>query len=333
MADKKMYIRGIGTYLPDRILTNADLEKIVDTTDEWIVSRTGIRERHIAADGQYTSDLAAAASLRAIADAGLSPNDIDAILVATVTPDTPFPSTAAFVQQKIGVSNCCPCIGIEVGCSGVMYGLELGTGLLHSGSYRNILVISADKLTAITDWQDRSTCVLFGDGAAAFVLTVDSTRARMLVEGIHIAADGSGAEFLIQPGGGCRMPATDESVKNRQHFLKMNGAEVFKCAVKHMAAALDSLFARCGISADQVRFFAPHQANMRIIEATAKYVNLPMERFLTVIHRTGNTSSASVGIAMDDAIQDNRLQKDDRVVLLSFGAGMTSGAALLRWIG
>jgi 3-oxoacyl-[acyl-carrier-protein] synthase-3 len=333
MADT-IYVRGCGTYIPERVLTNADLEKILDTSDEWITTRTGIRERRIAADGQYTSDLSAEAARKAIANAGLSVGDIDLILVATVTPDTLFPSTAAFVQKKLG-ANTCPCLDIEAGCSGIPYGFELATGLLRgrSDTYRNILVIAADKLTAITDWKDRSTAVLFGDGASAYVLTADAAGARAVVEGVYIANDHAGAELLLVPAGGSRIPATEESVKNRQHFLKMNGGEVFKCAVKQMAAAMDALFTRCGITADQVRFFSPHQANSRIIEAIAKFVNLPLERVLSVVHRTGNTSSASLGIALDDAVEKNLVRKDDLIVLVSFGAGMTSGAVLLRWIG
>ncbi|MDR2030354.1 MAG: ketoacyl-ACP synthase III [Puniceicoccales bacterium] len=333
MKDRQpVYVRGLGAYLPEKILTNADLEKIVDTSDEWITSRTGIKERRIAADDQYTSDLSAEAAKRALADGGLAAGDVDAIIVATVTPDMPFPSTAAFVQKKIG-AHTCPCMGIEAGCSGVPYGCELASALLRQGPYRNILAISADKLTAITDWQDRLTCVLFGDGAAAFLLTCDAEGARGEILDIYIANDSSGVDALYLPGGGSRAPATEETVRNRLHFLKMNGQEVYKEAVKSMGQAVATILERNNLVPDQIKFFSPHQANLRIIDAMARQINVPLERFLTVLQWTGNNSSPSVGIALDDAVRAGRLQHGDLVVLVSFGAGLTSGTVLLRWIG
>ena len=333
MARKKIFIRGLGSYLPKKVLTNGDLEKMVDTNDEWIVTRTGIKERHIAAENQMTSDLATEAAKLALAEAALDTNgDIDAIIVATVVPDMPFPSTACFVQQKLGIERCA-CMDIEVGCSGMPYALELASGLLERGPYRNILIVAADKLSAVTDWTDRSTCVILADGAAAIVLSAKEDGALAEYLGGFISADGSGAELLCQPGGGCRNPATEKTVADRLHFLKMNGRDVFKRAVKDMAAAVEKLFQRYEVSPNDIAYFVPHQANMRIIEAIAEYIHIPVERFVTVIQRIGNTSSASLGIAMDMASHEGKFKRGDLLVPVSFGAGLTSAAALLRWIG
>jgi 3-oxoacyl-[acyl-carrier-protein] synthase-3 len=256
---------------------------------------------------------------------------VDGILVASVTPDMPFPSTACVLQQKLGIATC-PCAGIEVGCSGVLYGLELAAGLLARGPHRNILVVAADKLSAVTDWTDRSTCVLLADGACALVVGTEPENARAELLRTYLDADGSAAEFLCMPGGGSQCPATEESVRERKHFLKMNGREVFRRAVKSMVVAVDRIFADCNISAEDVDYFVPHQANMRIIEAIAEYVHLPLERFLTTIERTGNTSSASVGITLDDGLKRGKFAAGNRVLLLAFGAGLTFGATLLRWM-
>ncbi|MDR2668307.1 MAG: ketoacyl-ACP synthase III [Puniceicoccales bacterium] len=329
---RRIFIRGLGSYLPEKVLTNSELEKMVDTSDEWIVTRTGIRERHIAAADQATSDLAAEAAKLALADASLDAKDMDAIFVATVTPDMPFPSTACFVQQKIGAGNC-PCVGVEVGCSGIVYMLELASGLLERGPYKNILIIAADKLSAVTDWTDRSTCVILADGAAAMVLSTEEKGVRAEYLGGFIAANGAGAELLCQPGGGSRNPATEKSVAERLHFLKMNGKEVFKHAVKDMAFAVDMALRRCGIGPDDIAHFVPHQANMRIIEAIAEYVHIPLERFVAVLQRTGNTSSASLAIAMDMARREGRFKRGELLMPVAFGAGLTSSAAVLRWNG
>jgi 3-oxoacyl-[acyl-carrier-protein] synthase-3 len=328
---RKIFIRGIGSYLPEKVLTNGDLEKIVDTTDEWIMTRTGISERHIAADDQATSDLATEAAKLALADASFEAKDLDAIFVATVTPDTPFPSTACFVQQKIAAGNC-PCAGIEVGCSGIVYMLEFASGLLERGPYKNILIIAADKLSSVIDWTDRSTCVILADGAAALLLSTEEKGAHAEYLGGFIAANGAGAELLWQPGGGSRNPATAKTVADRLHFLKMNGKEVFKNAVKDMAYAVEEVFRRCGVGANDIAYFIPHQANIRILEAIAEYIHMPIERFISVIKYTGNTSSASLAIAMDIARRQDRFKGGDLLVPVAFGAGLTSSAALLRWI-
>jgi 3-oxoacyl-[acyl-carrier-protein] synthase-3 len=330
---KRVYVRGIGSYLPEKILTNSDLERMVDTSDEWIVTRTGIRERHIAAEGQVTSDLATEAAKRALADAGLGPEDVDIILVATVVPDMQLPSTACFVQQKLGIGTNCPCLAIEAGCSGMLYLMELAAGLLERGPYRNVLAIAADKLSAVTDWTDRSTCVLLADGAAAMVLSTENSKSRAELLGTFLAADGSGAEFLCMPGGGGRNPATAQTVADRLHYLKMNGREVFKRALKGMGDAVERLFERCAIGIADVAHFIPHQANLRIIEAIAERLGVSMEHFVIVIGRTGNTSSASVAIALDSARQEGRFKGGDLLVPVTFGAGLTSAAALLRWVG
>ncbi|MDR0678712.1 MAG: ketoacyl-ACP synthase III [Puniceicoccales bacterium] len=334
MAERKrIYVRGIGSYLPEKILTNSDLERMVDTSDEWIVTRTGIRERHIAAEGQITSDLATEAAKKALADADLCPDDVDIVLVTTVVPDMQFPSTACFVQQKLGIGTKCPCVGMEVGCSGMIYLMELAAGLLERGPYRNVLTIAADKLSAVTDWTDRSTCVLLADGAAALVLTSENVKKRAELLGTFLAADGSGAEFLCMPGGGGRHPATAQTVADRLHYLKMNGREVFKRALTDMGHAVERLFERCSVGVDDVAHFIPHQANLRIIEAIAERLSIPMERVVAVLDRTGNTSSASLGIAWDMALQEGRFHEGDLIVPFAFGAGLTSAAALLRWIG
>ncbi|MDR1435653.1 MAG: ketoacyl-ACP synthase III [Puniceicoccales bacterium] len=328
---KRIFIRTIGSYLPERVLTNGDLEKIVSTSDEWIVTRTGIRERHIAADGQTTSDMAAEAARAALATGEMNIVDIDAIIVATVVPDMPFPSTACFLQQKLGARNC-PCIGIEVGCSGIIYMAEIAAGFLERGQHSAILAVAADKLSAVTDWTDRSTCVILADGAAAMVFSGEESGAIAEFLGSYISADGSGAEHLCMPGGGCRNPATEKTVTDRLHYLKMNGREVFKRAVRDMATAVQKVLERFAIDSSSIAHFIPHQANMRIIEAVAEFLNVPVERFVTVLDHTGNTSSASLGIAMDEASRAGRFKKGDLVMPVSFGAGLTSGAALLRWL-
>jgi 3-oxoacyl-[acyl-carrier-protein] synthase-3 len=331
MTRKKIFIHGIGSYLPERILTNKDLETIVDTTDEWIVSRTGIRERHIAADGEVTSDMATQAALKALRDAQMTPQDIDCILVCSVTFDMAFPATACIVQKNLGISSC-PCMDIEAGCSALIYSMEVASGLLQLGCYRNILVIGSDKLSAITDWQDRSTCVLFGDGSSAMVLSTEETGARALLVDTILHAEGKDCEYLTQPAGGSRQPSSVETVQNRLHYLHMNGREVFKSAVRGMTATLSEILDRNHTTLADVRYFIPHQANLRIIEAVSDKFGVPIERFLVILHKTGNTSAGSVGIAFDEGYREGKFTKDDSLVFITFGAGMTCAAALVRWL-
>ncbi|MDR1457150.1 MAG: ketoacyl-ACP synthase III [Puniceicoccales bacterium] len=330
-AKKEIFIRGIGSYLPKRILTNKDLEAIVETSDEWIVSRTGIRERHIAADDEFTSDMATQAALRAIEDAKIQPREIDCIIVCSVTFDMAFPATACIVQKNLGISEC-PCMDLEAGCSAFVYSMEVAAGLLQLGCYKNILIIASDKLTSITDWEDRTTCVLFGDGASAVVLTTEAYGARAMLVDTLLRAYGKDCYSLMQPGGGCRHPASAETVEKRMHYLRMNGREVFKSAVRGMGAILKDIFLRNQIEPTDVQHFLPHQANMRIIEAVAETFQISLEKFLIVLHRTGNTSAGSVGIAFDDGYRNGRFAAGDTLSFITFGGGMTCATALVRWL-
>lgn len=331
MNSKAIYINGIGAYLPSRILTNGDLEKMVETSDEWILSRTGIRERHLAAADEYTSDLGTAAAKMALADAHLDPKEIDFIIVSTVTPDMFFPATACLIQRNLGLTQC-PCMDVEAACAGMIYILELAAALVASGRYRRILCIAADKLSAITDWTDRSTCVLFGDGGSSFVVSGDRENARAELVDAHLCARSEAADTLTLPAGGSRRPASAETVRDHLHFLHMQGPEVFKHAVKAMADAGERILARNGLAAEDIQRCIPHQANLRIIEAVARQLNLPIDRCATTVQRTGNTSSGSIGIALNEVRRCGQLRPDDRLLLLGFGAGMTSAAAILRWL-
>ena len=324
-------IKGTGHYVPEKILTNADLEKMVQTSDEWIVTRTGIRERHIAADDECTSDLAAAAAKRALENAGLAPTDIDLIVVATVTPDTPLPCTAAHVQRKIGAGNC-PCFDIEAACSGLLYSLNVAYGMMASPlGYKRVLVIGAEKLSGITDWTDRSTCVLFGDGASALILENDGdpNTPDFYVAG-EMFADGNVSDVLVIPAGGSAMPASEETVANRMHYIKMGGAKTFHLAVTSMVTACRSVMEKAGISMKEIAWAIPHQANSRIISAVAERLEMPEKIYLNV-DRFGNTSGASVGICLDELNRAGKLERGDLMLLASFGAGLTWAATLIRW--
>ena len=301
-------IKGTGMYVPDRILTNADLEKMVETSDEWITTRTGIKQRHIADKGVATSDLAYEAAKRALDMAGVSPEELDLITVATVTPDKMFPNTAALVQRKLG-AKACPCFDIEAACSGLLYSLEVGHSIMTAHkNYKKALVIGGEKLSSIVDWTDRSTCVLFGDGA-----------------------DGNYGDILHLPAGGSAMPASHESVDGKLHFIKMGGQETFKLAVTNMSNACKEVLANAGIAPDQVSWVIPHQANHRIISAVAQRLTVPEDRVYVNIMRYGNTSSASIGICLDELNRAGKLKRGDYVLLTAFGGGLTWGAQLIRW--
>lgn len=325
---KPVGITGIGYSVPDKILTNADLEKIVDTSDEWIVERTGIRERRVAAAEVSTSMLAAEAALKAIADAKLTPEDIDLIILATATPDMAFPSTACLVQDKIGAVNAAA-FDLSAGCSGFVYGVNVGSQMIATGVYKHVLVIGAETLSKILDWQDRNTCVLFGDGAGAAVLSEVEPGYGIL--SIDLGADGSGGESLLQPAGGSRMPATAETVANRQHYLQMNGSEVFRFATKVMGASALRVLERAGITSEQVDWLVPHQANIRIIQSAAKRLKLPMDKVIVNVDRYGNTSAASIPIALGEARDQGKIKKGDTLVLVGFGAGLTWAGCVLKW--
>jgi 3-oxoacyl-[acyl-carrier-protein] synthase-3 len=321
-------IAGVGSYVPARILTNADLEKMVSTTDEWITTRTGIKERHIAAKDEFTSDLGMKAALKAMSRAGVVAEDIELIVVATITPDMPFPSTAALIQRKIGAYRAAA-FDLEAACSGFIYALEVAQQFIMSRTYDTVLVIGAEKLSSIVDWEDRNTCVLFGDGAGAAVL-----RNRPGAHGLLTAvmgADGRKADLLFMAGGGSRCPATAESVTARMHYLRMEGKETFKNAVQAMQTAAVEALQRCEIDISRIKLIIPHQANVRIIHAVAERLGAKSEQLFINLHKFGNTSAASVAIALDEAVQSGRVQPGDLLLLIVFGAGLTWGAAVIEW--
>ena len=321
-------ILGVGSYVPERVLTNADLEKSVDTSDEWITSRTGIKERRLAAKDEFTSDLATRAALRAMENAKVGPEEIDLIIVATITPDFPFPSTACLVQQKIGARKSAA-FDIEAACSGFIFALEIGQQFIMSRTCNTVLVIGAEKLSSIIDWTDRNTCVLFGDGAGAAVLQHRPEAHGLLTA--CMGADGSKAELLMMPGGGSRCPATHESLSSKLHFLRMDGKETFKNAVNAMFTAAQEALRRCELDVSQIKCVIPHQANRRIIDAVTERLGVKPEQVFVNLEKYGNTSAASVAIALDEAVQAGRIQRGDLVLLVVFGAGLTWGAAVIEW--
>ncbi|HPB58684.1 MAG TPA: beta-ketoacyl-ACP synthase III [Candidatus Saccharicenans sp.] len=321
-------IRSTGVYLPDRVLTNADLEKMVDTSDEWITTRTGIKERRMASKEQVTSDLAVNAARMALERGGLKAEDIDLILVATNTPDTIFPATACWVQKKLGIKET-PAFDLEAGCTGLLYALIVAEGLILSGTARRILLIGVDILTKITNWEDRGTCVLFGDGAGAFILEESDDESGLISH--FWGADGSLAELLILPGGGTLYPASEDTVKKKLHYLSMKGNEVFKHAVKRMGEAALEALKQAGIEKEQVDYLIPHQANLRIIDATGERLNLPKEKIVVSIHKYGNMSVATIPVALHELAEEGKLQKGQIIVMVAFGAGFTWASAVYRW--
>lgn len=320
-------ILGTGSYFPNKVLTNADLEKIVETSDEWISTRTGIKERRIAASGEYTSDLAYKASLEAIKAANIKPEEIDLVLVATITPDMFFPSTACFLQTKLGL-NSIPAFDFSAACSGFIYGVATAKAFIESGLYKNILLVGAEELSKITDWTDKNTCVLFGDGAGAMVLSACQGNDDVL--SVFLGADGSYADLLLMPGGGSVNPATIETVNAKLHSTKMQGKEVFKVAISKMAFAAQKALEISEKKIEDINLFIPHQANMRIIEAVARKLEISMDKVFVNIYKTGNISSATTITALDEAIKRGKLNKGDLVELIAFGGGFTWGATVLR---
>ena len=318
---------GIGSYVPERILTNAELEKMVDTTDEWIVTRSGIRERRIARPDQATSDLAAEAARRALANAGIAAEEIDLIIVATLSPDMPFPNTACFVQGLIGAKNA-TCVGLEAACSGFIFAVDAASQYLLTGRFKTALVIGAEKLSAVTDWQDRTTCVLFGDGAGAVVLRASESGAGLL--SAVTGSDGTLTALLNIPGGGSRNPASVQTIEQRLHFMKMEGKEVFKHAVRAMGEAARRAIEQAGLTLADIACVVPHQANMRIVEAIRTRLEVGPEKVFVNLDKYGNMSAASIPVALDEAIKAGRVRKGDAVVLVAFGGGFTWGAMVVR---
>jgi len=323
-------ILGTGHYLPSRVLDNFDLEKIVDTSNEWIMERTGIRERRIAAPEEASSDFASNAARQALEMSGVDAKELDLILVATITPDMPLPSTAVFVQQNIGARNDCPSFDLAAACAGFIYGLGVVDSLVKTGAVKYALVIGVELLSRITDYEDRTTCVLFGDGAGAAVVGPSNGDGRGILS-THLFADGSRAMSLNIPAGGSRIPANPETVCNHQHFIKMNGQDVFKFAVKSLSSATATALESSGLTREDVDWVIPHQANNRIIEAVSKRVGIPLERFYINIDRLGNTSSASIPIALDEGIREGLVREGQSLVFCALGAGMAWGSAAIRW--
>lgn len=321
-------ITGVGSYVPERVLTNADLERMVETSDEWIRTRTGIRERRIAAENEATSDLAVAAGRRALERAGVTADQVDLIIVATITPDMPFPSTACLVQQKLGATRAAA-FDIEAACSGFVYALDIGSHFVASHTYNTVLVIGAEKMSSVVDWTDRNTCVLFGDGAGAAVLQNRPNAHGLLTT--CLGSDGSKAGLLELPGGGSACPPTAQSVANRMHYLRMDGKQTFKNAVNAMVSAAHEALERCGLAIEQIRCIIPHQANQRIITAVSEQLGAAEGQVFVNVDRFGNTSAASVAIALDEAATQGRIVRGDLVLMVVFGAGLTWGAAIIEW--
>jgi 3-oxoacyl-[acyl-carrier-protein] synthase-3 len=321
-------ISGVGSYVPAKVLTNAELERMVETTDEWITTRTGIKERRIAAKNEFTSDLATQAALRAMGRAGVTADQLDLIVVATATPDMPFPSTACLVQRKIGAHRAAA-FDLEAACSGFIYGLEIGQQFIMSRTHDTVLVIGAEKLSSIVDWKDRNTCVLFGDGAGAAVLQNRPNSHGLLT--VVMGADGRKADLLFMAAGGSRFPATAESVAAGMHHLRMEGKETFKSAVQAMQTAAEEALRRCEIDVSRLKCIIPHQANLRITEAVGERLGARPEQLFVNVHKYGNTSAASVAIALDEAVGSGQIQPGDLILLVVFGAGLTWGAAVIEW--
>jgi 3-oxoacyl-[acyl-carrier-protein] synthase-3 len=320
-------IIGIGSYIPDRVVSNFDLEKIVDTSNEWIIERTGISYRRKADDSTCSSDLGAEAAKLAIKDANLKPEDIDLILSASSSPDRIFPATACIIQNKIGAKNAAA-LDIQAACTGFIYALTTAVQYIMAGQYKNILVVGSEVLSKVTDWEDRNTCVLFGDGAGAVVLSeVESGGVLSSILG----ADGSGSELLELPAGGTKEPASFITVKNRRHYIKMSGNEVFKFAVKVFEDCTRKLVEKADLSLDNIDFIIPHQANIRIIDAAVKRLKFPRDHIVLNLEKYGNMSSASIPVALDEAFRIGRIKKGHKIILVAFGAGLTWGANLIDW--
>ncbi|MFW6264598.1 MAG: beta-ketoacyl-ACP synthase III [Bacillota bacterium] len=325
--NKKATITGIGKYVPPKVLTNSDLEKMVDTSDEWIRSRTGIIERHIVEDDVSTSDIAYEAALKALEDSNITAEDLDLIIVATVTADMAFPATACIIQERLGAKKAAT-FDLEAGCSGFVYSLAVGAQFIESGLYENVLVIGAETLSKITDWEDRSTCVLFGDGAGAAVLQ-PADKGGML--SFDLGADGSGGKSLYLPAGGSLSPSSKTTIEEKKHFIKMEGNQVFKFAVKTMGQASINAIEKAGLKPEDVDLLVPHQANTRIIDAAANRLNLGEDKVFVNLPYYGNTSSASVPIALVEAREAGLIKDGDIIVLVAFGAGLTWASTVIQW--
>jgi 3-oxoacyl-[acyl-carrier-protein] synthase III len=327
MMPRRATITGMGKYVPSRILTNKELEEMVDTSDEWITTRTGMKERRIADDDMPTSVLALKSAQEALKDSGLDAKELDLIIVATVTPDMLFPATACIIQEQLGAVKAAT-FDLEAGCSGFVYALGVAAGFINSGMYENALIIGAETLSKITDWEDRGTCVLFGDGAGAAVLQATDKGGLLAFD---LGADGGGADTLYMPGGGSLYPTSSKTVKEKMHFIKMEGNPVFKFAVKRMGQASLDVLKKAGLKPEDVDLLIPHQANIRIITAAAKRLNLSMDKVFVNLPKYGNTSTASVPIALVEARESGLIHQGDIVILVAFGAGLTWASTVIEW--
>lgn len=323
-------IAGVGSYLPEKILSNVDLEKLVDTNDQWIVERTGIERRHVAAENEATSDLCVEAAKKAIADANLKVEDIDMILVGTVTGDHQMPSTAAFVQAKLGAKNIMA-VDLNAACSGFLYGVTIADQFIRTGMYKNVLVIGAEILTRYMNYKDRETCILFGDGAGAWVMTRAEETDQNIIRSSHLHADGTLADLLLLPSGGSKIPQSYEALDKGLNFMTMKGREIFKNAVRTMALCCQEALEHNKVSPEEVDWIVPHQANKRIIEAVADQFKFPMDKVIVYLQETGNTSAASIPLAFDWAVKTGKIKRGQNILLTAFGAGLTSGSILLRY--
>jgi 3-oxoacyl-[acyl-carrier-protein] synthase-3 len=330
---EKMYecrIAGTGRYVPEKVLTNTDLEKIIETSDEWIIKRTGIRERRIAAEDQSTSDLALEAARVALDRAGLAAEDLDAIILATLTPDTYCPAGACYVQNLLGATNACA-FDLSAACTGFVYGITVGSSLVRTGIHKNVLVLGAETLSRFIDYTDRNTCILFGDGAGAAVLSRAEEGGDSRLLDHYLRADGSGTDLICMPGGGARRPSSHDTVDEKLHFLSMQGNDVFKFATKSMQTLIETAVERNGLSVDDLDLVVPHQVNSRIIDTVLRKVDIPEEKIYLNLQRYGNTSAASVPMALHEAVEEGRIQAGNLVLLVAFGAGLTWGYNLVRW--
>ncbi|MEC9031687.1 MAG: beta-ketoacyl-ACP synthase III [Planctomycetota bacterium] len=323
-------IAGTGRYVPEKVLTNTDLEKIVETSDEWIIKRTGIRERRIAAEDQSTSDLALEAARMALDRAGIAAEDLDAIILATLTPDTYCPAGACYVQNLLGATNACA-FDLSAACTGFVYGITVGASLVRTGVHKNVLVLGAETLSRFIDYTDRNTCILFGDGAGAAVLSRAEEGGDSRLLDHYLRSDGGGTDLIIMPGGGARRPSSHDTVDGKLHFLSMQGNDVFKFATKSMQTLIETAIERNGLSADDLDLVVPHQVNSRIIDTVLRKVDIPEEKIYLNLQRYGNTSAASVPMALHEAVEEGRIQEGSLVLLVAFGAGLTWGYNLVRW--
>lgn len=329
-GSRKAYIVSTGSYVPEKVLTNEDLEKMVETSNEWITTRTGIRERHIAAPEESASDLGTKAAEQALKRGGIEGADVEMIVVATITPDMPFPSTACLVQRNIGAKRALA-FDIEAACSGFVYAIEIARQFVQSGAVANALVIGSEKLSSIIDWKDRNTCVLFGDGAGAALIMPNDSDSGSRILTSELGADGNKSKLLCMPGGGSKIPASEISLKSGDHFLKMDGKETFKNAIKAMTKAAKHVLKSSEVELEEIRWIIPHQANQRILTAVAEKTGADPSQLFMNVERFGNTSAASIGIALDELVQTGKLDRGDKILLLAFGAGLTWAAMVIEW--